>query len=98
MKIIRYSVDDLKRSISSFAEKPSMILVLLRHTPNPSSKFIDLDGEIPCARGTLVKFESTLYVPLREALTVLELEALGSGKMTKCIALVRFWLYLYRAR
>ena len=58
---IRYSVDDLKRSISGFAGKPSMILVLLRHTPNPSSKFIDLGVEIPCARGTLVKFESTLY-------------------------------------
>jgi hypothetical protein len=51
----------LKRPISSFAGKPSMILVLLRHTPNPSSKFIDLGVEIPCARGTLVKFESTLY-------------------------------------
>ena len=38
-----------------------MILVLLRHTPNPSSKFIDLGVEIPCARGTFVKFESTLY-------------------------------------
>ena len=58
---IRYSVDDLKRPISSFAEKPSMILVLLRHTPNPSSKFIDLDVEIPCARGTFDQFESTLY-------------------------------------
>ena len=58
---IRYSVDDLKRSISGFAGKPSMILVLLRHTPNPSSKFIDLDVEIPCARGTFVQFESTLY-------------------------------------
>ena len=58
---IRYSVDDLKRSISCFAEKPRLILVLLRHTPNPSSKFIDLDVEIPCARGTFVKFESTLY-------------------------------------
>ena len=57
---IRYSVDDLKRPISSFAGKPSMILVLLRHTPNPSSKFIDLGVKIPCARGTLVKFESTL--------------------------------------
>ena len=51
---IRYSVDDLKRPISGFAGKPSMILVLLRHTPNPSSKFIDLDVEIPCARGTFV--------------------------------------------
>ena len=38
-----------------------MILVLLRHTPNPSSKFIDLDVEIPCARGTFDQFESTLY-------------------------------------
>ena len=32
------------------------------HTPNSSSKFIDLDVEIPCARGTFVQFESTLYV------------------------------------
>ena len=58
---IRYSVDDLKRSIRGFAGKPSMILVFLRHTPNPSSKFIDLDVEIPCARGTFAKFESPLY-------------------------------------
>ena len=57
---IKYSVDDLKRPISCFAEKPSMILVLLRHTPNPSSKFIDLDVEIPCARGTFVQFEPSL--------------------------------------
>ena len=32
----------------------------LRHTPNPSSKFIDLDVEIPCARGTFAKFEPPL--------------------------------------
>ena len=57
---IKYSVNDLKRSISGFADKPRMILVLLRHTPNPSSKFIDLDVEIPCARGTFAKFESSL--------------------------------------
>ena len=56
---ISYSVDDLKRSISGFADKPSMILVFLRHTSKPSSKFIYLDVEIPFARGTLVKFEST---------------------------------------
>ena len=58
---IRYSVDDLKRSISDFAGKPKMNLVLLRHTPNPSSNFIDLDVEIPFARGTFAKFESPLY-------------------------------------
>ena len=40
--------------------KPIMILVLLRHTPNPSSKFIDLDIEIPFARGAFAKFESSL--------------------------------------
>ena len=57
---IRYSVDGLKCSISSFAGKLRLILVLLRHTPNPSSKFIDLDVEIPCARGTFDQFESTL--------------------------------------
>ena len=33
----------VKRPIGSFAGKPCMILVLLRHTSNPSSKFIDLD-------------------------------------------------------
>ena len=38
-----------------------MILVLLRHTPNPSSKFIDLDVEILCARGNFAKFEPSLY-------------------------------------
>ena len=59
---IRYSVDDLKCPISSFAGKPSMILVLLRHTPSTCSKFIDLDVEIPFARGTFAKFESALYV------------------------------------
>ena len=59
---IRYSVDGLKRSISSFAGKSRLILVLLRYTPNPSSKFIDVDVEIPCARGTLVEFEPPLYV------------------------------------
>ena len=58
---IRYSVDDLKRSISSFAVNPRMILVLLRHTPNPSSKFIDLDVEIPFTRGTFAKIEPPLY-------------------------------------
>ena len=58
---IKYSVDDLKRPISGFADKPRMVLVLLRHTPNPSSKFIDLDVEIPCARGTFAKFEPPLY-------------------------------------
>ena len=56
----RYSVDDLECSISSFACKSRMILVLLRHTPNPSLKFIDLDVEIPFARGSFVKFGSTL--------------------------------------
>ena len=60
MIIRRYSVDDLKRSISIFAGKPSMVLVLLKHTPNPSSKLIDFDVEIPFARGTFNKFESTL--------------------------------------
>ena len=48
---IRYSVDDLKRSISGFASKQSMILVPLRHTPNPSSKFIDLDVEFRLPEG-----------------------------------------------
>jgi hypothetical protein len=48
----RYSVVDLKRPISVDAEKPSMILVLLKHTPNLSSQFIDLDIEIPFFRGT----------------------------------------------
>ncbi len=57
----RYSVVDLKRPISVFAEKPSIILVLLKHTPNPSSQFIDLDIEIPFSRGTLANNESTLY-------------------------------------
>ena len=63
---VKYSVLDLMRSISGFAGKPGMILDLLMHTPNPGSKFIDLDVEIPFARGTFVKFESTLYglVPL----------------------------------
>ena len=51
---IRYSVDNLKRPVSCFAKKRRMILDFLRHTPNPSSKFIDLDVEIPCARGTFV--------------------------------------------
>ena len=53
-----------------------MILVLLRHTPNPSSKFIDLDVEIPCARGTFDQFESTLYGPSEVPLCFL-LVALG---------------------
>ena len=59
---IKYSADDLQRSVSGFADKPRMILVLLRHTlPNLSSKFIDLDVEIPFAGGTLAKFKSSLY-------------------------------------
>ena len=47
----RYSVVDLKRPISVDAEKPRMILVLLKHTPNLSSQFIDLDIEISFSRG-----------------------------------------------
>ena len=58
---IKYSVDDLRRPFSGFADKPRMVLVLSRHTPNLSSKFIDLDVEIPFAGGTLAKFESSLY-------------------------------------
>ena len=57
----RCSVVDLKRSIKGFAGRPSMVLVLFKHTPNPSSQFIDLDIEIPFSRGTLANNESTLY-------------------------------------
>ena len=67
---IKYSVDDLKRSISGFAGKQRMILVLQKHTPNPSSKFIDLDVEIPFVRGTFAKFESTLQICVGKPLTV----------------------------
>ena len=48
---VRYAFESLKRLIYGFAGKPSMILVLYRHTPNTSSKFIDLDVEIPFAEG-----------------------------------------------
>jgi hypothetical protein len=58
---IKCSIVNLKRPISGDAGQPSMILVLLKHTPNPSSQFIDLDIGISFSRGTLANNESSLY-------------------------------------
>ena len=42
---IRYSVDDLKRSISGFAGKPSIILFLLRVGPGQHSQILFISVE-----------------------------------------------------